>query len=308
MDLSVIVPVYGSEHSLTELFARLKATLDRTGLCWEVIFVDDAGPDDSYRILSRLKKAFHEVKIVRLVKNYGQHNATLCGYRHAKGRYVLALDDDLQHPPEAIPRMLAKMQEGYLVVMGAYRERRHPALRGISSWILHRIFFKIWDVPKGIQITSLRLIDRSVVDKVVRINDANVYLPGFIFRFVPKDAVANIEVTHDGRKSGRSGYGVRKLLRLAEHMVMDYTSLPSLLFTASSVLLSILVLGGALLLIAARASVVERISSDVFSAFMGLFMLQGVILLVMSPIARHLRRAARQNKGEAQYMEKSEND
>ncbi|MBI4774581.1 MAG: glycosyltransferase family 2 protein [Deltaproteobacteria bacterium] len=307
MDLSVIVPVYGSERTLPELFARLKATLDTTGLRWEVIFVDDAGPDGSYRVLSGLKDAFHEIQVVRLDKNYGQHNATLCGYRHAKGRYVLAMDDDLQHPPEAIPRMLAKMREGYLVVMGAYRERRHPVLRGIASWILHCIFFRIWDVPKGIQVTSFRLVDRSVVDKVVQIYDTNVYLPGFIFRFVPKDAVANIEVAHQGRISGRSGYEVHKLWSLAEQMVMDCTCLPSVLFSVASVLLSLLVLGGVALLIVAKSSAGDQFPSDLFSALTGLFMFQGVILLVMSPIARYLKRAARRNRGEAQYMENKEN-
>ena len=203
--------------------------------------------------------------------------------------------------------MLAKMKEGYLVIMGAYRERHHPLLRGIASWIVHRVFFRIWDVPKGIQITSLRLIDRSVVNKVVQIKDTYVYLPGFIFRFVPGSAVANIEVAHQGRRSGRSGYGALKLLRLTEHMVMDYTSLPSVLFSVSSVLLSVLVLSGVLLLIVARSYAGDRIPSDVFSAFMGLFMLQGVILLVMSPSVRYAKRVTGQSRGEAQYIEKSKN-
>src|SRR5262249_16937591 len=112
MDLSVVIPVYRSESTLRELFRRLIAVLDVTGLQYELVCVDDGSPDNSWRVLEDLRKQHEQrVVIIQLMRNFGQHNALMCGFRHSRGDYVITMDDDLQNPPEEIPKLLAAIKE-----------------------------------------------------------------------------------------------------------------------------------------------------------------------------------------------------
>src|SRR6478609_959380 len=116
--ISIVVPVYNSEAILPLLVQRLEPELD--ALCWEyeVIFVNDASRDQSWKVIQELSGRYNWVRGINLMRNYGQHNALLCGIRAARNEVVVTMDDDLQHPPEELPKMLAKIQEGYEVVYG----------------------------------------------------------------------------------------------------------------------------------------------------------------------------------------------
>src|SRR5206468_4081966 len=122
MDLSVVIPVYRSAPMLEELVGRLFRILDRTGMRYEVIFVEDGSPDDSWRVLEDIRRRHPDrVMAIQLMRNYGQHNALMCGFRHARGEYIITMDDDLQNPPEEIPKLIAAIKQRDLdLVYGSY--------------------------------------------------------------------------------------------------------------------------------------------------------------------------------------------
>jgi len=134
--LSVVIPVYRSQESLLELYQRLVATL--TGLCisFEILFVEDCGGDNSWKIILQLAQEDDRVRGLRMSRNYGQHNALLAGIRAASGELIVTLDDDLQHPPEELPKLLAKIEEGYDVVYGAPDQEQHGFFRNVASQII----------------------------------------------------------------------------------------------------------------------------------------------------------------------------
>src|SRR6516225_3496074 len=122
MDLSVVIPVYRSAPMLEELTGRLVQVLDATGLSYEIVFVDDGSPDGSWQVLQAVRERHPDrIVAVQLMRNYGQHNALMCGFRHTRGEYVVTMDDDLQNPPEEIPKLIEAITANDLdLVYGSY--------------------------------------------------------------------------------------------------------------------------------------------------------------------------------------------
>jgi glycosyltransferase involved in cell wall biosynthesis len=134
--LSVVIPVYKAEKYLRELYSRLKDVLVNLSDDFEVFMVEDRGGDRSWDIIVELSMKDHRVKGIQLSRNFGQHNALLCGIRFAKGEIIVTMDDDLQHPPEEIPKLLSKLAEGYDVVYGSPQRERHGVWRNLSSRVV----------------------------------------------------------------------------------------------------------------------------------------------------------------------------
>ena len=130
--VSVVIPVYNSEQSLEPLFARIQSVLEGEGLEFEVILVDDGSADQSWQVIRSLAANSTKVLGLRMLRNYGQHNALLCGIRQARHAVVVTMDDDLQNPPEEIPGLLARMEEGFDVVYGTPNKDKHGFLRGAA--------------------------------------------------------------------------------------------------------------------------------------------------------------------------------
>jgi len=131
--ISVVTPVYNGEASVGELCRRLAEVLPRISAQHEVILVNDGSPDRSWEMISELCSRSPVVRGLNLMRNYGQHNALLCGIRAAKYELVVTIDDDLQHPPEEIPRLLARLEEGFDVVYGAPKAEQNGLMRALAS-------------------------------------------------------------------------------------------------------------------------------------------------------------------------------
>ena len=142
-DLSVVIPVYRSESTLVRLVDRLLPVLEATGRRHEIIFVEDGSPDDSWAVLGRLQAAHPDrIAAIQLMRNYGQHNALMCGLRHARGRLVVTMDDDLQNPPEEIPKLLEAIEARNLdLVYGDYASRKkHDGWRNLGSSLVNAFY------------------------------------------------------------------------------------------------------------------------------------------------------------------------
>jgi dolichol-phosphate mannosyltransferase/undecaprenyl-phosphate 4-deoxy-4-formamido-L-arabinose transferase len=159
---SVVVPVYNSEHTLGELYTRLEKVFRETlKEDFELILVDDGSKDRSYEIMTELREKDHRVRIIQMARNFGQHPALLCGFAHVKGEFVVTMDDDLQHQPEELPKMVRTMQErpDVDVIIASYEGRKHGPIRKLGTK------FSVWATSKmlgkdpDLQITSYRSAD-----------------------------------------------------------------------------------------------------------------------------------------------------
>jgi glycosyltransferase involved in cell wall biosynthesis len=209
--ISVVVPVHDEEQSVEPLYEELRASLDPLGRPWEAVFVDDGSTDGSLGALTRLHDAAANVKVVRLRRNFGKAAALAAGFRHADGDVVVTIDADLQDDPAEIPRLLAKLDEGFDLVSGWKVQRRDPLSRRIPS----RIFNAVVGRVSGLRLHDLNCGLKAYRADVVR----NLRVYGELHRFLPVLAhdrgyrVAELPVNHRPRGHGKSRYGVERYLR-----------------------------------------------------------------------------------------------
>jgi glycosyltransferase involved in cell wall biosynthesis len=209
--ISVVVPVHDEERSVEPLYEELRAALDPLGRRWEAVFVDDGSTDGSFAALTRLHDAARNVKVVRLRRNFGKAAALAAGFRHAEGDVVVTIDADLQDDPGEIPRLLAKLDEGFDLVSGWKAQRRDP----LSRRLLSRIFNGVVSRVSGLRLHDMNCGLKAYRAEVVR----NLRIYGELHRFLPVLAhdrgyrVTELVVNHRPREHGRSRYGVERYLR-----------------------------------------------------------------------------------------------
>jgi undecaprenyl-phosphate 4-deoxy-4-formamido-L-arabinose transferase len=241
IDLSVIVPILNEAATLEELADRLMCTLHRLGKSYEVIFVDDGSTDDSAKLLKRLYALHPTMKVIRLNRNYGQHMAIFAGLERARGEIVVTLDGDLQNPPEEIPRLLEKIQEGYDVVCGQRTSRQDPLRRKVLSYLVGKLASRLVGVTMRDYGSMLRAYRRPVIDQLLRCQDRSLYIPALANAYAA--SVAEIPVEHQRRAAGSSRYNVFGLLRLTADLVTGFSLLPIRLVVVTGTLLTLLGVG-----------------------------------------------------------------
>ena len=219
---SVVVPVYNSEHTLHELYERVSKVFDETlHEDFEMILVDDGSKDHSYEVMEELHDKDNRVKIIQQARNFGQHPALLCGFKYVKGDFIITMDDDLQHPPEEIPKLIKVMNErdDVDVIIAKYEGRQHNIIRRMGTWVSVYATSKMLKKPRDLEITSFRLIRRFIVDAIVKMD---VHLPQIGNLLVQtSNRIINVPVHHDARKYGKSGYSFK---RLAKDLIYDITT------------------------------------------------------------------------------------
>jgi dolichol-phosphate mannosyltransferase len=209
--LSVVVPIYNEERSVALLYEELQAALDPLDDAWEAVYVDDGSTDDSFGALTRLHARAPNVRVVRLRRNFGKAAALAAGFAQAQGDVVITIDGDLQDDPAEIPRLLAKLEEGFDLVSGWKTHRRDPLTRRVPS----KIFNWVAGRMSGLRLHDMNCGLKAYRDEVVR----GLVLYGELHRFIPVLAyergyrVAELPVNHRPREHGRSRYGVERYVR-----------------------------------------------------------------------------------------------
>lgn len=238
--ISVVVPVFRSGPTLDALLDRLAPVLERVASDWELILVDDASNDGTFDRMLELRTRDPRVKLVRFARNMGQHHATLCGIKRARGDVVVTLDDDLQNPPEEIPTFLAKLDEGYDLVIGRILEqKKHSAWRNFSSAAMQKLAARIVGKPRDLALSSYRAMSRRGASALASYRGVQTYLPALFFGLIPCDRIANVDVAHDERRHGTSTYTLRKLLKLSSYLLINHSRIPLRLTSALGVLTSL---------------------------------------------------------------------
>jgi glycosyltransferase involved in cell wall biosynthesis len=234
LDLSIVIPLYNEEECVHALFASLKEACDLLDLKYEIVFIDDGSTDDTYKMLSMLHDKDPVIKIVKFRKNFGQTAAMVAGFKHARGNIIISMDGDLQNDPADIPRLLARLNEGYDVVCGWRKDRKDKLIsRRIPSVMANWLIAKITGVPIHDNGCSLKAYRASIIK--------NVTLYAGMHRFIPAMStlsgakIAEIIVNHHPRRFGRSKYGIGRtwgvvLDIMKVKMITDFASRPALWF------------------------------------------------------------------------------
>ncbi|TCL69400.1 undecaprenyl-phosphate 4-deoxy-4-formamido-L-arabinose transferase [Hydrogenispora ethanolica] len=223
VDVSVIIPVYNSECSLEELYRRLTGVLDGTVQNYEIILVDDASSDRSFARAKLLHGRDPRVKVIGLARNSGQQNAILCGLRFATGEIVITLDDDLQHPPEEIPVLLAKIALGYDGVFGVPDHKRHAFYRNLGTLGIDILLRLIAGKPRELKLSSFRALRKTLVCQIQSETMDFIYLAPLILKYTRN--LTHVTVKHAPRQYGRSNYTLQKLVRLCTQLVRYYSKI-----------------------------------------------------------------------------------
>jgi glycosyltransferase involved in cell wall biosynthesis len=224
VSLSLVIPVYNGALSLPELLRELAATLPELASEYEVILVNDGSRDTSWQVISDLVAQYSWVRGYDLMRNYGQHNALLCGIRQARHEIIVTMDDDLQHPPSEIQRLLERLMEGYDVVYGTPQQQQHGLLRDLASELTKMALRSSMGVDVARSVSAFRAFRTKVREAFVNYQGSyisiDVLLTWGTMRF------SALPVRHDERKFGASNYTFRKLLTHAINMVTGFSTLP----------------------------------------------------------------------------------
>ncbi|UGB37559.1 glycosyltransferase family 2 protein [Frateuria soli] len=223
LDVSVVVPVYGGSDALPELCQRVTSMGQQAGLSFEIILVDDRGQKQAWDVICGLAKEYPNVRGLRLGRNFGQHAATICGIAHARGEWIVTMDDDLEHPPEAIPALLNAGTEDYPLVYGAFEQRTHAAYRNLSSEMMRKVLK--WTFPDlNEDYCSFRAIHAPLAKQLDRFGFHRPYIDGMLSWLTA--SVKTVAVQHEQRAHGRSTYTLRKLLSHATNIFVSFSHLP----------------------------------------------------------------------------------
>ena len=239
----MVIPVYKAEACLRELYKRVKDVMTANSLDFEVIFVEDCGEDGSWGIIEDLCRTESGVKGVQLGCNSGQHNALLCGIRIAAGSVIVTIDDDLQHPPEEIPKLLQKLSQGFDVVYGTPEKQKHGLLRDVASQITKMVLQGAMGVKTARNVSAFRAfrthLRAAFIDYQGSFVSIDVLLTWGTKRFT------SIFVAHDERRVGWSNYTFWSLVTHAFNMITGFSVLP--LQVASMIGLLVTFLGAVVL-------------------------------------------------------------
>ena len=246
--LSVVVPVYNSESTLDELAIRLSKVLPNLSSTYELVFVNDGSRDGSWDKICDLASQYPWIQGIKLMRNYGQHNAILCGVRAARYEVIVTMDDDLQHPPEEIPKLIEKLDEGYDVVYGSPSKLPHSLWRNLFSRFTKRALAFVMGIRSVRDIGPFRAFRSDLRRSFTTFQNPSVLLDVLLSWGTTR--FATVKVIEEPRQEGQSNYNFFKLFSLAMVVLTGYstaplrlTSLIGFLFTIFGLLVFFYVLG-----------------------------------------------------------------
>jgi undecaprenyl-phosphate 4-deoxy-4-formamido-L-arabinose transferase len=234
MLLSVVIPVYKGEKTITKLVEKLQDELSK--YAFEIILVNDGSPDNSEKVCFILNEKYKNLQFISLRKNFGEFNAVMCGLNHVNGKYAVIIDDDFQNPPSEIIKLLSTAQIGdYDVVYSYYAEKKHHFFRNLGSWVVNRITTWLIHKPGDLYLSSFKLINKEVISEIIKYKGPYPYIDALIFRTT--NNVGKVQVEHNDRMEGESNYTIKKLVRLFIIIVFGYSTLPIRFIQATGIFL-----------------------------------------------------------------------
>ena len=298
--LSVVIPVYNEEQVLPALFARLYPALDKLGLSYEVLFVNDGSRDRSVPMLREQFAARPDVtRVVLFNGNFGQHMAIMAGFEQSRGDRVVTLDADLQNPPEEIATLLAAMDRGHDYVGSIRRDRQDSAFRRWASRAMNALRERITHIRMTDQGCMLRAYSRDIVDAINSCREVSTFIPALAYTFARNPA--EVEVAHEERAAGESKYSLYKLVRLNFDLVTGFSLAPLQVFSLIGMAVAFLSFVFVLILAWRRVFYGPEVEG-VFTLFGIMFFLIGIALLGIGLLGEYVGRIFQQVRGRPRYL------
>lgn len=224
VSLSIVIPVYNAEKTIGELCRELVKLLAGNNRL-QIVLINDFSCDDTDRVCRILLEEYPDIITYgRLSRNFGEHNAVMAGLSHARGDYVVIMDDDFQNPPDEVPRLLQEIEKGYDVVYCEYPLKNDSLLRNLGSYLNGTMARVVLNKPANLYLSSFKAMNRFLVNEVIKCRTPSPYLDAIILR-TTRD-IGTIEVRHDQRRTGSSGYTFKKLLALWGDMIVSFSLIP----------------------------------------------------------------------------------
>lgn len=297
--VSVVVPILNEEGNLKTLCGELTKTLEGLGQAYEIIFVDDGSTDKSVEILKNQKKENPNIKIIMFSRNFGQHQAIMAGLKHCSGEKVVTMDADLQTDSSEIHGFLKKLNEGFDVVSGWREVRDDSIFRKVSSKMVNKLFSKLSRVELKDYGCTLRAYRKEIIQKTIELGEPSIPLNALVTWMGVR--IAEVKVSHSGRKSGKSKYGLLKLLRVNFDMVTGLSIEPIQIISLMGILISSLgfLTGGYLIFLRLFYG------TDVWGArslFALITIFFGILLLSLGIIGEYVARIYLEVRRRPQYL------
>src|SRR5664279_5721203 len=301
--LSVVIPVYNEEQGLQALFDRLYPALDKLGISYEILFVNDGSRDRSAAILrEQFQKRPDVTRVVLFNGNFGQHMAIMAGFEYCRGERVVTLDADLQNPPEEIGKLLAAMDEGHDYVGSIRRKREDSWWRRIASKAMNQVRERITRIKMTDQGCMLRAYSRDIVRAIASSREVSTYIPALAYTFSHNPT--EVEVEHAERAAGESKYSLYKLMRLNFDLITGFSLVPLQLFSMFGILVSagavatyLIVIVERLVLSGWREGFATLWDRDILA-----FFLLGMVLFGLGLIGEYVGRIYQQVRERPRFM------
>lgn len=298
--VSVVIPVYNEEAGLAALFARLYPALDKLGIVYEILFINDGSVDRSAALLREQFQVRPDVtRVILFNGNYGQHMAIMAGFEHARGSRILTLDADLQNPPEEIGNLLAEMDKGHDYVGTIRKLRQDTAFRRYASKAMNKLRERITSIKMTDQGCMLRAYSRDIVAAINQTRDTSTYIPALAYSFAHNPV--EIEVAHEERFAGESKYSLYKLIQLNFDLMTGFSTAPLQVFSLIGIAISLLSIAFVGYL-AIRRLVIGPEAEGVFTLFGIAFFLIGITLFGIGLLGEYVGRIYEQVRSRPRYM------
>ena len=297
--VSIIIPVFGSEKILPELFNQINQVMKSFDLHYEVIFICDNSPDGSWLAIQNLAKRHDCIGGILLRMNAGQHNALMAGLTSASGNIIVTMDDDLQHSPSDIPCLIEHLMEGYDVVYAKFRVRKHALWKKIGSKINNAVAGYLLNKPSGLYLSPFRAFKSSIKDEILRYQGPYVYIDGLILSVTSN--ISSVEVHHYDRLIGQGNYGFIKSISLWLKMATNFSIIPLRLTSIIGLLFS------SVGFILALLFIIQKFTLDMMpigwsSLIVTILIIGGVQLLALGMIGEYLGRVLLTINARPQYV------
>ena len=295
--LSIVVPVYRGAATVGRLVDALSALAPAGGL--EVVLVNDGSPDHSGEVCRELvRTAVMPIVYVEHARNFGEHNAVMTGLRHARGAYVITMDDDLQNPPDEVVRLYDHARlGGWDVVYTRYAEKKHAAWRNVGSRFANWVADRLLDKPRGLYLSSFRCMSALIVHSVTRYRGPYPYIDGLIMQVTQR--IDSVEVAHFPRADGASNYTLRRLVRLWLNLATSFSLAPLRLAMLAGAVLALLgALGAAATILEALFS--RSTPSGWASTMTAILLVGGVQAMILGVMGEYVGRTFLSANGKPQ--------
>lgn len=298
--LSVVIPVYNEEQGLQALFDRLYPALDKLGISYEIVFVNDGSRDRSAAILrEQFQKRPDVTRVVLFNGNFGQHMAIMAGFEHCLGQRVVTLDADLQNPPEDTGLLLAKMDDGHDYVGSIRRQRNDSWWRHVASRAMNGLREKITRIKMTDQGCMFRAYDRNIIDAINSCKEVNTFIPALAYSFARNPA--EVVVGHEERAAGESKYSMYSLIRLNFDLMTSFSLVPLQMFSMLGMLISVLSAFFFVFLVIRRLWIGPE-AEGLFTLFALMFFLIGIALFGIGLLGEYIGRIYQQVRHRPRYL------